>query len=407
MHYHSHILPGGLRLIHAPSDSAVAYCGFAVRAGSRDEPDEAAGLAHFVEHLLFKGTRKRRTWHILNRMEAVGGELNAYTTKEETFIYSISQADDFERAVELLSDLVARSQFPEQEMEKERAVILDEIGSYKDNPSELIADEFEDMLFAGHALGHPILGNKKSLLSLRRESCFSFVERYYTTEGMIFFSMGRIDFKRVVRLAEKYFQDIPQQATPVRRDAKPPAVPLRQVVKKKRTHQTHVMIGGRAYDLFDDRQIPLLLLNDMLGGPGMNSRLNISLREKNGLVYNVESNVSAYTDTGVFSVYFGTDPRHKEKALHLVEKELRALCENKLSDTRLSAVKKQAIGQIGLSGEHREALFLGMGKSFLHRNKYESLPEIFRKIEAVTALRLCDVANEIFAPGQLSGLIFE
>jgi predicted Zn-dependent peptidase len=399
-------MANGLRLIHLPSDSPVAYCGIAVRAGARDEMPGEEGLAHFVEHLLFKGTRRRRTWHILNRMESVGGELNAYTSKEETFLYSIFLADDFERAVELLSDLIVNSQFPLREMDKERTVILDEICSYRDNPSELIADEFEDMLFAGHPLGHCILGDKKSLFSLRRESCFSFVKRYYTAPDMVFFSMGRMDFRCVVRLSEKYFSDIPEQAS-VRDGGKQPASQPRQMMKKRKTHQTHVITGGQTCDMFDDRQTTLHLLNDILGGPGMNSRLNVSLREKNGLVYNVESSVSAYTDTGFFSIYFGADPKHREKALHLVEKELRGLRENRLSDARLSAAKKQAVGQIGVSGDNRENLFLGMGKSFLHRSRYDSPDEVFRKINAVTATQLCDVANEFFVPGRMFGLIYE
>ncbi|MDR1406524.1 MAG: insulinase family protein [Tannerella sp.] len=406
MDYNTHILANGLRLIHLPSEAAVAYCGFAIRAGARDELPDETGLAHFVEHLLFKGTRKRRTWHILNRMEAVGGELNAYTSKEETFIYAVFLSDDFERAVELMADLVIHSQFPQQEMEKERMVVLDEIGSCRDNPPELIADEFEDMLFAGHPLGHPILGDKKSLLSFRRESCFSFVKRYYTAPDMIFFSMGSADFRRVKRLSEKYFSDIPAQAS-VRGAPQSPATPPRQMAKKKKTHQTHVMTGGRAYPLFDDRQTALFLLNDILGGPGMNSRLNISLRERNGLVYNVESSVSAYTDTGAFAIYFGTDPKNREKALHLVERELRMLREHKLSDARLSAAKKQAVGQICVARDNRESLFLGMGKSFLHRDCCDSLPEVFRRINAVTATRLCEVANEVFAPAEMSSLIYE
>ncbi|MDR0757873.1 MAG: insulinase family protein [Tannerella sp.] len=405
MYYHSHTMVNGLRLIHLPSDSPVAYCGFAIRAGARDEQPGEEGLAHFVEHLLFKGTRRRRAWHILNRMEAVGGELNAYTSKEETFIYSVFLAGDFERAVELMSDLIVNSQFPQREMEKERMVVLDEICSYRDNPSELIVDEFEDMLFAGHPLGHSIPGNRKTLFSLRRESCFSFVTRYYTAPDMVFVSTGRMDFRRIMRLSEKYFSDIPKQAS-VRDGGKLPASPPRQAVKRKRTHQTHVMTGGTAYDMFDSRQTTLLLLNDILGGQGMNSRLNVSLRERHGLVYTVESSVSAYTDTGSFSIYFGADPKHVEQARHLVEKELRGLRENKLSDTRLSAARKQAVGQAGVAGDNRENLFLGMGKSFLHRNRYDSPEEVFRKINAVTATQLRDVANEIFDPARISTLIY-
>lgn len=404
--YFSHILPNGLRIVHLPSASPVSYCGFAVNAGTRDEEMDEFGLAHFVEHMIFKGTEKRKSWHILNRMENVGGELNAYTTKEETFVYSIFMEEHFRRAFELLSDLVFHSQFPEQEIEKEVDVILDEINSYEDSPSELIFDEFENLLFDGHALGHNILGNEQSLLGFGSESGKSFMRRFYAPENMVFFSMGRIPFKKIVQMAESTLSDIAFPLAARNRTAPGELLPVSRQIHKD-THQAHVLIGGRAYSMHDEKRLPLFLLNNLLGGPGMNNRLNVSLREKNGLVYNVESNVTSYTDTGLASIYFGTDPKNKEKAIRLVYKELAKLREVKLTATQLAAAKKQVIGQLGVSGDNREGLFLGLGKSFLHYNRYDTLPEVFAKVEKLTAGEIREVANEIFAPERLFSLIFQ
>lgn len=404
--YFSHILPNGLRIVHLPSASPVSYCGFAVNAGTRDEEMDEFGLAHFVEHMIFKGTEKRKSWHILNRMENVGGELNAYTTKEETFVYSIFMEEHFRRAFELLSDLVFHSQFPEQEIEKEVDVILDEINSYEDSPSELIFDEFENLLFDGHALGHNILGDEQSLLGFGSESGKSFMRRFYAPENMVFFSMGRIPFKKIVQMAESTLSDIAFPMAVRNRTAPGELLPVSRQIHKD-THQAHVLIGGRAYSMHDEKRLPLFLLNNLLGGPGMNNRLNVSLREKNGLVYNVESNVTSYTDTGLASIYFGTDPKNKEKAIRLVYKELAKLREVKLTATQLAAAKKQVIGQLGVSGDNREGLFLGLGKSFLHYNRYDTLPEVFAKVEKLTAGEIREVANEIFAPERLFSLIYQ
>lgn len=404
--YFSHILPNGLRIVHLPSASPVSYCGFAVNAGTRDEEMDEFGLAHFVEHMIFKGTEKRKSWHILNRMENVGGELNAYTTKEETFVYSIFMEEHFRRAFELLSDLVFHSQFPEQEIEKEVDVILDEINSYEDSPSELIFDEFENLLFDGHALGHNILGDEQSLLGFGSESGKSFMRRFYAPENMVFFSMGRIPFKKIVQMAESTLSDIAFPMAARNRTAPGELLPVSCQIHKD-THQAHVLIGGRAYSMHDEKRLPLFLLNNLLGGPGMNNRLNVSLREKNGLVYNVESNVTSYTDTGLASIYFGTDPKNKEKAIRLVYKELAKLREVKLTATQLAAAKKQVIGQLGVSGDNREGLFLGLGKSFLHYNRYDTLPEVFAKVEKLTAGEIREVANEIFAPERLFSLIYQ
>ena len=405
MEYNAHTLSNGLRLVHLPADSPVAYCGFAINAGTRDEQAEEFGLAHFVEHMLFKGTRKRKSWHILNRMENVGGELNAYTTKEETFVYTVFLEEHFGRAFELLADLVFHSQFPKQEIEKEVDVILDEINSYKDSPSELIFDEFENILFQGHALGHNILGNEESLLRFDADRGRSFMRRFYTPDNMVFFSMGRTSFRRIIRMAETALSDITFPMAERHRQApRPIEASIREV--QKETHQVHVLIGGRAYSMHDDRRIPLFLLNNILGGPGMNNRLNVSLRERNGLVYNVESNITSYTDTGLASIYFGTDPKNREKATRLVYKELTRLRENKLTATQLSTAKKQLIGQLGVSSDNREGLFLGLGKSYLHYNRYDTLPEVFAQIERLTADEILEVANEIYAPEHLSCLIY-
>ena len=404
--YFSHILSNGLRIVHLPSVSPVSYCGFAINAGTRDEAANEFGLAHFVEHMIFKGTEKRKSWHILNRMENVGGELNAYTTKEETFVYSIFMEEHFRRAFELLTDLVFHSQFPEQEIEKEVDVILDEINSYEDSPSELIYDEFENLLFEGHALGHNILGNEQSLLSFDTNTGKSFLRRFYVPENMVFFSMGRIPFKKVIQMAESLLSDIDYPMVSRNRVIPEKIVSVNRQVHKD-THQAHVLIGGRAYSMYNEKRLSLFLLNNLLGGPGMNSRLNISLREKHGLVYNVESNVTSYTDTGVATIYFGTDPKNKNKAIRLVHKELDRLREQKLSTTQLSAAKKQLIGQLGVSGDNREGLFLGLGKSFLHYNRYDTLPEVFAKVEKLTAEQIQEVANEIFAPEQLFSLIYQ
>ncbi|MDL2221137.1 insulinase family protein [Parabacteroides sp. OttesenSCG-928-N08] len=406
MQYTTYELKNGLRLIHLPIDSPVSYCGFGIQAGTRDEENDEFGLAHFVEHMLFKGTEKRRAWHILNRMEYVGGELNAFTTKEDTYLYSIFMEEHFDRAFELLADLVFHSRFPQHELTKEVDVILDEIGSYEDNPSELIFDDFENMLFDGHALGHAILGDEQSLLSFTSETGLSFMQRYYQPSNMICFSMGRMDAKRVFKRAERLLGDLPSSAAEKKRVVPALPHPFEQKMDKE-THQSHVMIGGRAYHLHDTKRTALFLLNNLLGGPGMNNRLNLLLREKHGLVYSVESNITSYTDTGVSSIYFGTDPKHRKRAIGLVHRVLKELRENKLSTSQLAAVKRQAIGQLVVASDNRESQFLGLGKSFMHYNRYDYLPEVFARLEKVTAEQLNEIANELYDPSQLFTLIYE
>ena len=405
MTYNIHTLPNGLRIIHAPNQSAVAYCGFAVDAGTRDEADNEQGMAHFVEHLLFKGTKKRHAWHILNRMEHVGGDLNAYTNKEETIVYSAFLAEHFPRAVELLSDIVFHSTFPQHEIDKEVEVIIDEIQSYEDSPSELIFDDFEELLFPNHPLGRHILGKPDLLHQFKSEDALRFTSRYYRPENMIFFVQGNVDFKRVVRLVEKSTADLTSNIGTYTR--KHPDIYIPQNLTLHRdTHQAHVMIGSRGYDAHNEKRTALYLLNNILGGPGMNSRLNVSLRERSGLVYNVEANLTSYTDTGVFCIYFGTEHDDVDRCMRLVKKELKKLCDKPLSIAQLAAAKKQIIGQIGVARDNAESTALGMAKTFLHYNKMDDPQEVFQRIEALTSKELWEVSNEMFAENQLSTLFY-
>ena len=405
MQYNIHTLSNGLRIIHEPSSSKVAYCGFAVDAGTRDEAENEQGMAHFVEHLIFKGTRKRKAWHILNRMENVGGDLNAYTNKEETVIYSAFLTEHFGRALELLADIVFHSTFPQNEIEKETEVIIDEIQSYEDTPSELIFDDFEDMIFRNHPLGRNILGRPDLLKKFRSEDAMAFTSRFYQPSNMVFFVLGDFNFQKIVRQVEKLLVDLPLVTVENQRTIPPLYVP-EQLVVHKETHQAHVMIGSRGYNAYDDKRTALYLLNNILGGPGMNSRLNVSLRERRGLVYTVESNLTSYTDTGAFCIYFGTDPEDVDTCLKLPYKELKRMRDVKMTSSQLMAAKKQLIGQIGVASDNNENNALGMAKTFLHYNKYESSESVFRRIEALTAEGLLEVANEMFAEEYLSTLIY-
>lgn len=406
MSHQTHTLPNGLRIIQASSPTGVAYCGYAVDAGTRDEQDDEQGMAHFVEHLIFKGTRKRKAWHILNRMERVGGDLNAYTNKEETVVYSTFLKEHFTRAAELLTDIVFGSTFPQAEIEKEVEVIIDEIQSYEDSPSELIFDDFEELIFPDHPLGRNILGRPNLLRNFHSEDALRFVERFYKPKNMVFFVLGDLDFKRIVRTLEKLTADVPTGKTKDYHRVAPLPYQPKHLTLYKDTHQSHVMIGSRGYDAYDDRRTGLYLLNNILGGPGMNSRLNVSLRERRGLVYNVEANLTSYTDTGTFCIYFGCDPDDADLCTELVYKELKKMRDQRLTTAQLAAAQKQIIGQIGVAGDNFENVALDMGKCFLHYNIYEKKADVFRRINALTADELLEIANEKFAEDQLSVLMY-
>jgi len=403
MTYQTYTLSNGLRIIYKPDQSAVAYCGIVVNTGSRDEAENEQGMAHFIEHMLFKGTKKRRSGHIINRLENVGGELNAYTSKEETVVYAGVLKEYFERAMELVSDIVFHSTFPQKEIDKEVVIILDEIQSYNDSPSELIFDDFEELLFDNHPIGHNILGKSELLEKYTTDDAFRFVKKHYRPEEMVFFALGDLDFKQLVRWTEKYLKT--ENREPKTRMRVSPAYyqPIKKEINKN-THQVHFMMGNRAYDLYHPNRMGMYLLNNILGGPGMNSLLNLSLREKHGLVYNVESSYQPFTDAGMWSVYFGCDPENVNRCEQLVYNELQKLREQLLPENALKKYKLQLVGQMAISSEHKENLALSLGKSFLRYDKIDDLETVKQMIEAVTAEKLQQIANEIFDMKQLSVL---
>ena len=463
MKYNTYTLDNGLRIIHLPSDNQVVYCGYQINAGTRNEEPGEEGLAHFCEHVTFKGTERRKAWHILNCLESVGGDLNAYTNKEGTVYYSAILKEHIARAVDLLSDIVFHSVYPQAEIDKEVEVICDEIESYNDSPAELIYDEFENILFKGSPLGHNILGTAEQVRAFKTEDALRFTQKLYRPDNAIFFAYGDIDFKKLVKLIGKALTDdssgklaekgchadfaddadfsgetgdtgfagardseITQmsqapQMTQISRGAMdsqgaidsmgsmdPMGSPAGQtIVMQKNTHQAHVMIGTRAYDVNDDRRMPLYLLNNMLGGPGMNAKLNLALREHNGLVYTVESTMVSYGDTGTWSIYFGCDEHDVKRCLRLVRKELDKFMQKPLSDAQLKAAKKQIKGQIGVACDNRENFALDFGKSFLHYGWEKNVDRLYEQVDEITAAQIQAVAQELFDKDRLTTLIFK
>lgn len=410
MKYNTYTLGNGLRIIHLPGTSPVVYCGLAIGAGTRNEAKDEAGMAHFCEHATFKGTTHRRSLSILNCLEAVGGELNAYTNKEETVYYAAVLKEHFKRAVDLLADIVFHSTYPQNELDKEVEVISDEIESYNDSPSELIYDDFEAMLFDGHPLGHSILGEADRLKTYTTDHLRRFTNAYYRPERIVFFVYGDVSMKVAVsRLtaATSHFpatsplrlMDIPEQPLPAYRPQK--------MEKKLGTHQAHVMLGNRTYGATDHRRIALYLLNNILGGPGMNARLNLALRERNALVYTVESSLMSYRDTGVWCIYFGCDPKDVKRCLRLVRKELDRLMQKPLSATQLQRAKKQLKGQIGVACDNKEAFALDFGKTYMHYHKEKSLDNLFARLDSLTATDLQAVAQDLFAEERITRLIYQ
>ena len=459
MKYNTYTLDNGLRIIHLPSDSKVVYCGYQINAGTRNEEPGEEGLAHFCEHVTFKGTERRKAWHILNSLESVGGDLNAYTNKEGTVYYSAILKEHIARAVDLLTDIVFHSVYPQAEIDKEVEVICDEIESYNDSPAELIYDEFENIIFKGSPLGHNILGTAEQVRSFKTEDALRFTRKLYRPDNAIFFAYGDIDFKKLVKLIRKALADddsgkvvenaansvgklaeekLPQisQITQISGDEnsitteksvssvksvgpeKYPSVGPENypsvgkeiagqtIVMQKNTHQAHVMIGTRAYDVNDSRRMPLYLLNNMLGGPGMNAKLNLALREHNGLVYTVESTMVAYGDTGIWSIYFGCDEHDVKRCLRLVLKELDKFMQKPLSEAQLKAAKKQIKGQVGVACDNRENFALDFGKSFLHYGWEKNVDRLYEQVDEITAEQIQAVAQELFDKDRLTTLIF-
>ena len=448
MKYNTYTLDNGLRIIHLPSDSKVVYCGYQINAGTRNEEPGEEGLAHFCEHVTFKGTERRKAWHILNCLESVGGDLNAYTNKEGTVYYSAILKEHIARAVDLLSDIVFHSVYPQAEIDKEVEVICDEIESYNDSPAELIYDEFENILFKGSPLGHNILGTAEQVRAFKTEDALRFTRKLYRPDNAIFFAYGDIDFKKLVKLIQKALGECPKgRELACSADCKSAETPTEEriaeetptgetpteemeagdanhkvqnskfnvqskvagqtIVMLKNTHQAHVMIGTQAYDVNDDRRMPLYLLNNMLGGPGMNAKLNLALREHNGLVYTVESTMVAYGDTGTWSIYFGCDEHDVKRCLRLVRKELDKFMQKPLSDAQLKAAKKQIKGQIGVACDNRENFALDFGKSFLHYGWEKNVDRLYEQVDEITAAQIQAVAQELFDKDRLTTLIFK
>lgn len=458
MKYNTYTLDNGLRIIHLPSDSQVVYCGYQINAGTRNEEPGEEGLAHFCEHVTFKGTERRKAWHILNCLESVGGDLNAYTNKEGTVYYSAILKEHIARAVDLLSDIVFHSVYPQAEIDKEVEVICDEIESYNDSPAELIYDEFENILFKGSPLGHNILGTAEQVRAFKTEDALRFTRKLYRPDNAIFFAYGDIDFKKLVKLIQKALGECPKgRELACSADCKSAETPTEEriaektptkeriteetptgetpteemeagdanhkvqssmfnvqskvagqtIVMQKNTHQAHVMIGTQAYDVNDDRRMPLYLLNNMLGGPGMNAKLNLALREHNGLVYTVESTMVSYGDTGTWSIYFGCDEHDVKRCLRLVRKELDKFMQKPLSDAQLKAAKKQIKGQIGVACDNRENFALDFGKSFLHYGWEKNVDRLYEQVDEITAAQIQAVAQELFDKDRLTTLIFK
>ena len=443
MKYNTYTLDNGLRIIHLPSDSKVVYCGYQINAGTRNEEPGEEGLAHFCEHVTFKGTERRKAWHILNCLESVGGDLNAYTNKEGTVYYSAILKEHIARAVDLLSDIVFHSVYPQAEIDKEVEVICDEIESYNDSPAELIYDEFENILFKGSPLGHNILGTAEQVRAFKTEDALRFTRKLYRPDNAIFFAYGDIDFKKLVKLIQKALGECPKgRELACSTDCKSAETPTEEriaeetpteemeagdanhkvqsskfnvqskvagqtIVMQKNTHQAHVMIGTRAYDVNDSRRMPLYLLNNMLGGPGMNAKLNLALREHNGLVYTVESTMVAYGDTGVWSIYFGCDEHDVKRCLRLVRKELDKFMQKPLSEAQLKAAKKQIKGQVGVACDNRENFALDFGKSFLHYGWEKNVDRLYEQVDEITAAQIQAVAQELFDKDRLTTLIFK
>ena len=403
MKYNTTTLPNGLRIIHLPAPGQqVVYCGYAIAAGTRHELPGEEGLAHFVEHTTFKGTEKRSSFQILNELERVGGDLNAFTTKEQTVYYATVLHEHFKRAVSLLTDIVFHSTYPQAELDKEKEVICDEIESYNDSPAELIFDEFENVLFPNHPLGHNILGTRERVRSFSTADAQRFAHRHYRPENMVFFVYGDVEWLKLcsspmsgeVRGMNELQEEHPQFTPPL------PPPNLGEV-----RHQAHVMLGTRTFAADDERRIPLFLLNNILGGPGMNARLNLSLRERRGLVYTVESNMTTYSDSGTWAVYFGCDHEDVKRCLRLVHHELDRMAEHPLSERQLAAAKRQLKGQLAIASDNHEQFALDMAKVYLHEHKEHHISQLFQQIDAVTATQMQQIAQEFFTPERLQTLI--
>ena len=398
-----HTLPSGLRMVHRLTPGATEYCGVAVGAGTRDEPEHLHGLAHFVEHTIFKGTSQHRASYILNRMESVGGELNAYTTKEETMVYAVMPRGNYRRATALIAELVIDSEFPQREIDREREVIADEIDSYLDTPSEAVYDDFEDLLFAGSPLGHNILGTRDSIAGITSADCRRYLTDHYTADNMVYFYSGPETPERVFTYAGRMFASLP--ATASRPQRTPLATTGRFDIRRtdSASHQAHTVIGTRVPGLHSPDRYAMALLSNILGGPGMNAQLNVALRERRGLVYTVESSVTLLSDTGIMAIYFGCDPDDTDRCLRLVAQCIDRLTDRWLTPRHLDAARRQYLGQLAVSSDNKEQMALSTGRSMLCYGTVPDAATTRDRILAITADHLRTAAAAL-APDRLSRL---
>jgi predicted Zn-dependent peptidase len=404
--YQQHTLSNGIRIAHKQvPHTQIAHCGIMLDIGSRDELSHQQGLAHFWEHMAFKGTEKRSSFHIINRLENVGGELNAYTTKEKICFHASVLDDHFDKALELLSDITFHSVFPDKQIERERNVILEEMSMYVDSPEDAIQDDFDQLVFPGHALGNNILGTAETVNSFGREELWAFINENIDTERIVVSSVSRLPFSKVVRIAEKYLGALAHKTTTRTRTAPGVYLPVRQQ-KERSISQAQCAMGQPAYALADDRRLPFFMLVNLLGGPGMNSRFNLSLREKYGFVYSIEGNYTPYLDTGFMGIFFGTEQKQLARSISLINKELKKVREVPLSTVQLRQTKVQLMGQLAMSEESNMSFMLMMAKSLLDTGKVDSLPEIFVEIENITSRQLQDIAQEMFNEENFSYLTF-
>jgi len=405
-HYSHFRLSNGIRLVHRQTDAAVSHLVLMVNTGTRDEEIRENGIAHLIEHMIFKGTSRRKAYHVISFLENVGCDLNAYTTKEETCIHATFLNQWYDRAAELFADVAFHSIFPSRELEKEKEVILDEINSYKDAPSEEIFDEFENILYKNHSLGRNILGTSETIRQITRNDLLRFVKKNYDTGEFVIASVGNISFDKLKRIIQKHFEAIPtlkRNTTRLKFDSYSPD----SVVVKRNNYLSHCLIGNIAYPYNHPQKTALILLNNILGGPGMNSRLNLNIREKYGFAYNIESQYTNYSDTGWFGVYLGTDPSSMPRAIQLVYKELSKLKNEKLGVLQLARAKQQLIVQLAISLESGLQEALSVARAFLIKNEAEPISSIIGAINAVNSSDLLEVANEVFETNQLSQLMFE
>ncbi|GEO06401.1 peptidase M16 [Adhaeribacter aerolatus] len=402
--YQLHTLPNGIRIIHKQvTHTKIAHSGFMLDIGSRDEKPEELGIAHFWEHMAFKGTKKRKSFHILNRLETVGGELNAYTTKEKLCFYASVLDNHFEKAFDLLTDITFNSVFPGKEIEKERGVILEEMAMYLDTPEDAVIDEFDNVIFGNHSLGNNILGTRESVSGFKKADFLKFIQDNMSTNRLVFCSVSNLPFDKVLKLSQKYLAPLPRIESSRERQPFSQYQPNRVNLEKPIT-QAHCMIGCPAYALADEKRIPFFMLSNILGGPGMNSRLNLAVREKHGLVYTIDANYTTYIDTGLFGIYFGTEKKQLNRTTSLVLKELKILREKPLGTVQLHTAKEQLMGQLAMAEESNIGLMMMLGKSILDLDKVETLNEIFDQIRGITAKQLQDIANEVLHEDNLSYL---